>query len=92
MTANSPTASVGSIAADTIGCAEGAPTSATQQPRGMRAFVRGFLKQEDGATAIEYSLIVGLIFLTCVAAIRSYTASASSVYSEIENAVVNTNP
>ena len=46
---------------------------------------RAFLRCERGATAIEYSLIVSLIFLAIVAAVRNYTASTSDMYSTINS-------
>ena len=51
--------------------------------------VRCFAKDESGATAIEYSLIVSLIFLAVVGSIRAYTASTNDMYNEISDAVVN---
>lgn len=46
---------------------------------------RAFVRCERGATAIEYSLIVSLIFLAIVAAVRNYTASTSDMYSAINS-------
>ena len=48
---------------------------------------RTFWDNEDGATSIEYSLIVGLIFLAIVGAVRSYSESTSDMYGEIEAAL-----
>ncbi len=42
-----------------------------------------FRQDEDGATAIEYSLIVALIFLAIIGAVNSYTNSTSEMYNEI---------
>ena len=53
--------------------------------------IKSFCRDEDGATAIEYSLIVGLIFLTIVGAVRSYSDSTSEMYGEIESALDETN-
>ena len=46
-----------------------------------------FLKNEDGATAIEYALIVGLIFLAIVTAVTTYTQNTNALYQHISNAV-----
>ncbi len=46
-----------------------------------------FAKDQRGATAIEYGLIVALIFLVIVTAVTSYTQSTSAVYNRIGNAV-----
>lgn len=48
---------------------------------------RRFAHDERGATAIEYSLIVALIFLAIVGAVRAYVNSTSEMYSEISNAM-----
>ncbi len=46
-----------------------------------------FLQDERGATAIEYGLIVGLIFLAVVGAVRQYADNTGSMYSKISSAV-----
>jgi len=46
-----------------------------------------FLRNQSGATAIEYALIVGLIFLAVVTAITYYTQSTNAVYQKIGDAV-----
>lgn len=48
-----------------------------------------FAADESGATAIEYGLIVALIFVTIVAAVRGYVNSTSGMYSEISSAMQN---
>ncbi len=53
-----------------------------------RAFARqasAFRDNQSGATAIEYGLIVSLIFLAIVGSIRAYTNSTSGMYSTIED-------
>ena len=47
-----------------------------------------FLKDEAGTTAIEYGLIVGLIFLVIVTAITSYTQATNALYQRIANAIM----
>lgn len=51
--------------------------------------IRSFSEDEDGATAIEYSLIVALIFLAVVGAVRSYTETTSGVYGEITDTLLD---
>jgi len=46
-----------------------------------------FFNDERGATAIEYALIVGLIFLAIVTAVTSYTQNTNALYQHISNAV-----
>jgi pilus assembly protein Flp/PilA len=44
--------------------------------------IRRFLNDESGATAIEYALIAGLIFLAIVGAIIPIGASLSETFDE----------
>ncbi|MEQ8177037.1 MAG: Flp family type IVb pilin [Amphiplicatus sp.] len=53
----------------------------------VRACGRRFAADASGATAIEYGLIVALIFLAIVGAINNYTSETSDMYSEIESAL-----
>ncbi|MEZ5892866.1 MAG: Flp family type IVb pilin [Parvularculaceae bacterium] len=48
-----------------------------------------FAADENGATAIEYSLLIALIFLAIVTAIRNYTVSASEMYNTIDDTLQN---
>jgi len=50
---------------------------------GVRRRARRFWRDERGATAIEYTLIVGLIFLAVVGAIRAYTNTTDGMYDDI---------
>lgn len=54
----------------------------TSRARGALA---RFRKDEAGATAIEYSLILALVFLAIVGAVRNYAASTNVMYSEISS-------
>lgn len=59
-----------------------------QGPRGgLHKLLRAFRDDENGATSIEYGLIVALIFLAVVSAIRAYSNSTSDMYSEINDAL-----
>lgn len=62
---------MGVLAADTI------------QERSIAAHLGAFSADESGATAIEYGLIVALIFIAIVAAINNYTDSTSAMYDRI---------
>ena len=46
-----------------------------------------FLADRSGATAIEYGLIVSLIFLVIITAVNAFAANASSMFSHIATAV-----
>lgn len=48
-----------------------------------------FAASRSGATAIEYGLIVSLIFLAIIGAVRGYVDSTSVMYSEIVSAIEN---
>ncbi len=51
--------------------------------------VNDFARDERGATAIEYGLIVSLIFLAITAAVNGYTAETKNMYSDIQSALEN---
>ena len=40
----------------------------------------GFLKSEDGPTTVEYSIMLGLIVVTCVVAIQTIGTDTNSVF------------
>ncbi|MNJ01558.1 Flp/Fap pilin component [compost metagenome] len=46
----------------------------------MRRFIGRFLRNESGATAIEYGLIAGLVFLAIVAAVGAFTSKAVGMF------------
>lgn len=55
----------------------------------MRALLltKRFRDDESGATAIEYGLIVSLIFLAIIAAMKSVGASNNEMYTTIETEI-----
>lgn len=61
----------------------------TLERRSLRALVSRFRRNDDGATAIEYCLILALIFLAIIAAVRGYTQSASEMYDTIDQTLQN---
>ncbi|MEL7487856.1 MAG: Flp family type IVb pilin [Pseudomonadota bacterium] len=57
---------------------------------GMRALssaLQRFSDDESGATAIEYGLIVSLIFVAILGAINQYADNTSTMYSKISSAM-----
>ncbi|WP_411820951.1 Flp family type IVb pilin [Hyphococcus formosus] len=46
--------------------------------------IRSFRRDETGATAIEYGLILAMLFLAIVGAIRSFATSNSEMYDRID--------
>lgn len=53
--------------------------------------IRQFCDQEDGATVIEYGLIVSLIFLAIIAGVQQFSDTTSNMYSEITSAMAAAN-
>lgn len=51
--------------------------------------IRRFCGDEKGTTAIEYTLIIGLIFLVIIAGVRAYSESASEIYSTIQSGIAD---
>ena len=52
----------------------------------MRRFF-GIFKDERGATAVEYGLILALIFLAMVAAIGGFASTSTEMWNNISAAV-----
>ncbi len=53
----------------------------------MTACIREFLADERGATAIEYGLIIALIFLVILASVQLFAANTTALFQEIAAAV-----
>ena len=53
----------------------------------MKTFVKNFLNDEDGATAIEYGLIAALIAVAIIGAVRAVGTQLSTNFSEIDSAL-----
>lgn len=49
----------------------------------LSTLCRRFARDDSGATAIEYGLIVALIFLAITAAVNGFTRESGQMYSEI---------
>jgi pilus assembly protein Flp/PilA len=54
----------------------------------VQRFLTRLGKDESGATAIEYGLIVALIFLVCLGAIQTFAGSMNTMYNTISGAIV----
>lgn len=46
----------------------------------MRRFIGRFLRDDSGATAIEYGLIAGLVFLAIITAVGAFTSKAVGMF------------
>jgi pilus assembly protein Flp/PilA len=53
----------------------------------MKTLIERFMKDEDGATAIEYGLIAALIGVAVIAAVRAVGTNLSQTFSAIESAL-----
>lgn len=53
----------------------------------MKTLIERFIKDEDGATAIEYGLIAALIGVAVIAAVRAVGTNLSATFSAIESAL-----
>lgn len=53
----------------------------------VRLFVSRFIACRSGATAVEYGLIVTVIFLAIVSSINFFTSNANTMFNHIGNAV-----
>ena len=53
----------------------------------MTTLIRRFLKEDSGATAIEYGLIVGMIFLVIVSAVSLFAGKATGTFDKVSAAV-----
>ena len=53
----------------------------------MRTFVRAFMRDEQGATAIEYGLIAAGISIAIIAVIQSVGSSLNTTFTEVSTAL-----
>jgi pilus assembly protein Flp/PilA len=57
--------------------------------RKLKTTLGAFAADESGATAIEYGLIVSLIFLAIVTSVNVFANNTGEMYSEISSALAN---
>ena len=56
----------------------------------MMIRVRNFLTSEDGPTAVEYALLLALIFVVCVSAMQTLGSNSNNTFSYVgQRAKVN---
>jgi len=51
--------------------------------------VRRFLESEDGPSAVEYAVMLGLIVVVCLTAIKSIGTESSEVFSKVAAGIAN---
>lgn len=53
----------------------------------MKTLINKFLKDEDGATAIEYGLIAALIAVAIITAVTAVGSNLATTFSEVDSAL-----
>lgn len=53
----------------------------------MKTRVARFLQEEDGATALEYGLIAGLIALAVIAALGTFTTALTGLFTRLKTLI-----
>ena len=53
----------------------------------MKSCIRNFWRGEDGPTAVEYAVMLGLIIVVAFAAIQTFGQSASSSFSNSQSQI-----
>jgi len=54
--------------------------------------IRGFLGSEDGATAVEYAIMVALIAAVVITSVRALGTGAETTFTGAANAIAGTTP
>ncbi|MGZ9113043.1 MAG: Flp family type IVb pilin [Brevundimonas sp.] len=55
----------------------------------LRRFLSRFARDESGATAIEYGMILALMFLVILASLQAFGATADGLFQRTMNALRN---
>jgi pilus assembly protein Flp/PilA len=55
--------------------------------RRLAQVVATFLKKEDGATAVEYAVMLALIIVICIAAISTLGSNANTTFTSVGKAL-----
>ncbi len=54
----------------------------------MLNFFKGIVKCQDGATAVEYGLILSLLVIAMMAALTNVAGSTSNMWNDVSNDVI----
>ena len=54
--------------------------------------IRNFLKDEEGATAVEYGVLVAMIIAVCIVAISGIGKSIGEAFSDVDEKIVAAKP
>jgi len=58
--------------------------------RKLGQFVKNFLQNEDGPTAVEYAVMLALIIVVCITAITALGSNANNTFSYVGTQVGKT--
>ncbi len=58
----------------------------------MKDQIVDFLREEDGATALEYALIAGLVALAIVVAVTQFGGALNTLFQRLTTAVTGATP
>ena len=50
----------------------------------MLSFVKNFVREEEGATMVEYGLMVALIAVVCIATVTLIGGSLNTMFGEVQ--------
>jgi len=53
----------------------------------IKQIIKRFIKEEEGATAVEYAVMLVLIIVVCIAAITLVGGKANNAFSTVSNAL-----
>jgi pilus assembly protein Flp/PilA len=62
----------------------------TLRRKDMSSFIKKFVKDEDGATMVEYGLMVALIAVVLIAVVTLVGQSLSQMFSDVNTAIGGT--
>jgi pilus assembly protein Flp/PilA len=51
--------------------------------------IRGFLRGEEGPTAVEYAVMLALIIVVCMAAVTALGTNTNATFTSINNAIAS---
>ncbi len=61
----------------------------SKEDRAMLKFAQGLLKDQSGATAIEYGLIAGLVSVAAIGALGALGGSLNTMFTTVSGALNN---
>lgn len=50
----------------------------------MLSFVKNFVREEEGATMVEYGLMVALIAVVCIAVVTAVGGALEGMFSDVQ--------